>query len=407
MRRIAAALGLLTLTLCATAPAAPAPEYFPFPAGSSVSNFGVTSDDAGDVWFTAQSPPNGSQPVASLARLIPSQATPGTSNGIAFFPTPDPADVNCCANQVRSVAFNPSDHKLYYVRDDGNVGSGRPADLVPGTSTGMSSYELPGYVDLWDVAAAKGPGAWFTEHSSSNVFPYYGARVGFYGGGAPTEGPNVAIQNGNTSLNSLRYDSKPAGVAVDRNGLPWFVEEDPGNPGYRLASWAGTGDVYQELQVTPCEGTAPCSGSYTGTGLSDLAIAPDGGIWFTNVINKKFGRLDPDSHTMTHYTMASIGLAAGSPRQIAAAPDGTLWMTSMQGYTNATSNAIVQIRPAATPTDAPTATVYKTSTSAPPLGIGADRAGNIWFGLATPSPPGMVGRLAGVVGAAPGGAGTG
>ena len=43
----------------------------------------------------------------------------------------------------------------------------------------------------------------------------------------------------------------------------------------------------------------------------------------------------------------------------------------------------------------------QTSSSNPPLGVGADNAGNIWFGVANPSPPSLVGRLAGVVGAAP------
>jgi streptogramin lyase len=375
------------------------PDYYPFPAGYSVSNFGVATDGAGSIWFTAQSPPRGSQPTPSLARLIPAQASPGTSNGIAFFPTPDPPNVNCCANQVRGVTFNPKDGKLYYVRDDGNVGSATPASMVPGQSTGISSTMLPGYQDLWDVAPSPAGGVWFTEHSASNVAPsFYGDRIAYYNGGAPAEGPNVAIQNGNTSLNDLRYDAKPSGIAVAKDGRPWFVEEDPGNPGYRVATYGGTGDNYDEYPISPCESAgSPCSGSFTGQGLTDVTIAPDGGIWFTNWLNKKFGRMDPDTHVMVQYTMASIGLGAASPRQITTAPDGTLWMTAYQGFTNATNNAIVRIVPSATPK----VDVYPTSTSAPPLGVGADNAGNIWFGTAAPGPTGMVGRLGGVVGVAP------
>jgi streptogramin lyase len=406
MRRTATTLGLLLLAICTPTATAATPEYFPFPAGYTISNFGVAADEQGNIWFGAASPNHtnpttmNSQPTPSLLRLVPSQATPGTSNGLTFFPTPDPPNVNCCANQLRSLAYNKTDHKLYYVRSDGNVGRGDPATFNPGTSDGMTSSMLPGYQDLWDVAAAKGEGAWFTEHSSSNVAPtYYGGRIAFFNGGAPAEGPNVAIQNGNTSLNSLRYDSKPAGVAVDKDGKPWFVEEDPGNPGYRIASYSGSGSNYQEFQVAPCEGTAPCSGSYTGTGLTDLAIAPDGGIWFTNVINHKFGRFDGSQ--MVQYTMASIGLPQGDPRQITAAPDGTIWMTSYQS-SGGTSSALVQIVPGADPTKPPTATVYKTPGTTP-LGLAADDAGNLWFG--TTGAPGShkVGRLAGVIGAAPGG----
>jgi streptogramin lyase len=412
MRRIAVALGMLTIAAGAPAARAAGPEYFPFPSGYQVSNFGVTSDDDGNVWFSAANPThvNGAmtqQPTPSLARLVPSAATPGTSNGITFYPTPDPSDVGCCgAQQTRSVTYNPTEHKLYYVRADGIIGSADPHALVPGASTGMSYYRLPYPSDLWDVAPAKGLGAWFSEYTGTNAPPFNGSRIAYYAGGAPNEGPNIAVQNGNTDINDLRYDAKPAGITVDKAGLPWFVESDAGNPGYRLASWSGAGDVYQEFQVSPCEASTVCSGSYTGTGLSDLAIAPDGGIWFTNVINHKFGRFDPATHTMTQYTMASLGLAGGDPRQIAAAPDGTLWMTSYQAL-GGTASGLVQIVPGALPGQAPVATVYKTPGTAP-LGVGADHAGNIWFGTTGTGSTHQVGRLAGVVGGAPpaGGGGT-
>jgi streptogramin lyase len=394
---------VLALSMLVWAPGAAAdvtPDYYPFPTGYTISNFGVTADGAGNIWFTAQSPPHGSQPTPSLARLIPAQSSPGTSNGIAFFPTPDPPNVNCCANQVRGVTFNPKDGKLYYVRDDGNIGSATPAAMVAGQSTGISSTMLPGYQDLWDVAPSPAGGVWFTEHSASNVAPtYYGDRIAYYNGGIPVEGPNVAIQNGNTSLNSLRYDAQPSGIAVAKDGRPWFVEEDPGNPGYRVATYGGTGDNYDEYLISPCEGVSPCSGSFTGTGLTDVTIAPDGGIWFTNFLNRKFGRLDPDTHAMVQYTLSSIDptLAAGQPRQITTAPDGTLWMATRQGSYNGPGNALVRIVPSATPT----ATVYKLAADRPPLGLNADNAGNLWFGVSNPTAPSLVGRLAGVVGTIP------
>jgi streptogramin lyase len=407
MRRIAAALGVLALTGWAAAPAgAVGPDYFPFPAGYTFPSFGVTADAAGDIWFGIVGPNHtnpttmGQQPTPSLARLDPSLADPGTSDGIAFFPTPDDPNVNCCANQLRSLAYNTTDHKLYWVRNDGHLGSGDPSAFVPGTSTAMSTYRLPGNQDLWDVVAAKGAGVWFSERSASNVAPdYFGSRIAFSTGGAPAEGPNIAIQNGNTTINSLRYDAKPSGIAVDADGRPWFVEEDPGNPGYRIGSYGGTGTSYDEYSVAPCEGTAPCSGSYTGTGLTDLAVAPDGGIWFTNVINHKFGRFDPGSHQMTQYTMASLGLAGGDPRQMTAAPDGTIWMTSYQ-FNGGASSAIVQIFPPAHPGDTPVAQIYKTpGTTA--LGLAADHAGNIWFTTIGQGATQVVGRLPGVVGGAP------
>jgi hypothetical protein len=382
------------------AAAAATPEYFTFPAGYGVDDWGVTSDGAGNVWFTAKGPTHAStasstQPTPSLGRLIPAQASPGTSDGIAFFPLPDPDSVNCCANQARGVTFNPVDGKLYYVRDDGGIGSALPSALVAGTTNGFSSVTLPGNVDLWDIAPSPAGGAWFTEHSSSNVSPtFYGDRIGYYNGSV-TEGPNIAAQDGASALSPTRFPADPSGIGVDAAGRPWFVEENPGNPGYRIGTYGGNGQHYDEYQVSPCEAVSPCSGSYTGQGLTDLAIAPDGGVWFTNYLNKKFGRFDPGSHQMVQYTLPSIDptLAGGQPWHITAAPDGTLWMTVRPSSYAGPGNAIVRIVPSATPT----ATVTKLTTDAFALGIGADNAGNIWFGTTD----NKLGRLAGVVGAAP------
>jgi hypothetical protein len=395
MRRNAWIVGVVLLLAGAPAAMAATPEYFTFPAGYGVDDWGVTADGAGNVWFTAKSPPHGSQPTPSLGRLIPAQASPGTSNGIAFFPLPDPAGVNCCANQARGVTFNPADGKLYYVRDDGGLGSALPADLVAGTSSGFAALTLPGNVDLWDIAPSPAGGARFTEHSASNVGPtYYGDRIGYLNGSV-TEGPNIAIQDGASALSPSRYDAQPSGIAVDHAGRPWFVEESAGNPGYRIGTYGGGGNHYDEFQITPCEGVNPCSGSYTGQGLTDVAIAPDGGVWFTNYLNKKFGRFDPGSHQMVQYTLTSIDptLAGGIPWHITTAPDGTLWMTVRPSSYNGPGNAIVRI----VPTAEPTATVTKLAGSAFALGIGADNAGNIWFGTSENT----IGRLAGVVGVTP------
>jgi streptogramin lyase len=402
MRRIGWIIGVVMLLAWVPRASAATPEYFTFPAGYGVDDWGVTADGAGNVWFTAKSPsrviqqpPAPQQPTPSLGRLIPAQASPGTSNGIAFFPLPDPANVNCCANQARGVTFNPVDGKLYYVRDDGGIGSALPSALVPGTTDGFDSTTLPGNVDLWDVAPSPAGGVWFTEHSASNVGPtYYGDRLAYYNG-AVSEGPNIAIQNGGSGLSPSRFDAKPSGVAVDAAGRPWFVEEDASDHGYRIATYGGSGDHYDEYMISPCEGTTPCSGSNGSQALTDVAIAPDGGVWFTNYLNKKFGRFDPVTHQMVQYTLTSIGptLAGGQPWHITAAPDGTLWMTTRPSSYAGLGNAIVRI----VPTSEPTATVTKLTTDAFALGIGADNAGNIWFGTSD----NKLGRLAGVVGVTP------
>jgi streptogramin lyase len=395
MRRTAWILGAVMMLAGAPAASAATLDYFTFPAGYGVDDWGVTADGAGNVWFTAKSPPHGQQPTPSLGRLIPAQASPGTSNGIAFFPLPDPAGVGCCANQARGVTFNPADGKLYYVRSDGGVGSALPAALVPGTTNGFAAATVPGNMDLWDVAPSPAGGAWFTEHSASSAAPnFYGDRIAYYNG-TVSQGPAVSVQDGASAVSPSRYDAKPSGIAVDPTGRPWFVEEDASDHGYRVATYSGSGQHYDEYMISPCESpTPPCSTSNGPQALTDVTIAPDGGIWFTNYLNKKFGRFDPASHQMVQYTLTAIDptLVGGQPWHIVTAPDGTLWMTVRPSSFGGPGNAILRI----VPTAEPTATVIKLPTDAFALGIGADNAGNIWFGTSD----NKLGRLAGVVGAA-------
>ncbi|MDP1007819.1 hypothetical protein, partial [Klebsiella pneumoniae] len=79
---------------------------------------------------------------------------------------------------------------------------------------------------------------------------------------------------------------------------------------------------YQEYLAAPCQPTEPCSGAYTGTGLSDVALAPDGGVWFPNELKKTFGRFDPVTLDIQQYAIASVDptLASGTPRRLTTAP---------------------------------------------------------------------------------------
>jgi streptogramin lyase len=413
MRRIAVLAGLtaMLLSLPADATAAATPDWFTMPTGFQVSNFGVAVDGTGDVWFGTAGPnhtPSGgsspSQPTPSIARLDPSAAHPGTSDGMTAYPTPDPPAQSCCANQLRSLTYNKADGRVYYVRSDGGYGTFAPAAVQPGTTTGIAAGGLPYPVDLWDVAPSKNGGVWFTESSTTNVAPYWGDRIAYYNGSV-SEGPNIAMQNGQTSLNSLRYDAKPEGIAVDAAGRPWFAEADAGNPGYRIGTYAGTGDTYLEYLISPCEASAPCSGSYTGEGITDVAVAQDGKVWFTNYLNRKIGYFDPQTQSFTQFTTASIDpyLTGGSPRMIAAAPDGTLWITNFRSF--GSGNALIRVVPGSDANHPPTATYTPLGQNEAPLGL-TTSSGDVWFTDGN----GKLGRLAGVIGdgvAPPGGGGGG
>ena len=409
MRRPRISTGLLfvALTMLAAAPAASAAtaEYFPLPTGIQTS-WGISASSDGSVWF----PANESAPLnPGIGRLVPAQASPGTSNGVSVFRTPKPAvegSYPCCANYVRSVAADAARGRVWFVQSEGVVGYAEMSAVSAGTESGMHATRVPHYVDLWDIAVAPTSGlAWFTENSASNVPPYPGDRIASIDAGLGLGQNNSLFGQSGSVVEpefSLRYDSKPEGITVDGLGKPWFAEASAGLPGYRIATAPATGNegAYSEYLLTCASAKPPCSGSNTGTGPSDVAVAPDGSVWFTNELNNEIGRLDPSGSSFENFSMASIdaGLAPGVPRRITAAPDGTIWVAESGYYGHTTANALVRIVPSQ---PAPTATVFHLGGGYAPLGLAADTKGNMWFTTASEtSSPTAIGRLAGVVGGA-------
>jgi len=369
--------------------AAATPEYFPLPADRPMSA-GLVADPDGNVWFGAGK--TGAETVPPLGRITPSAATPGTSDGIALFPTPAIASEGCCANFIRDVAFDPANGRVWFVRSTGAVGYGTTTAMSPGGSSGIQATGTPTHLDLGGIAVAPTGEAWFTENGASNAAGWPGNRVARIDAGLSIhELTDLAHQT--PSLDSARYDAKPQGIAIDPTGAPWFTEASRGFPGYRIAKVDG--EAYQEYLLTPCAPSPPCSGSNTGTGPVSIAAAPDGSIWFTNNDANTFGRLNPSHDTITQYSLAAIDpqLTAGQPRSIRLAPDGTLWLAELGFISHPAANAIVRIVPG----DAPTATVYHLGAGRTPYSVAPDGRGNVWFGGTTDTSGGFVGRLAGVV----------
>jgi streptogramin lyase len=387
---VVAVLAALAAVLPASAGADPTPEYFPLPEARPIGA-GMTVDPSGNVWFGVQGPTTAITP--PLARLTPAALSPGTSSGIEYFPTPEIENEPCCAKFIRDVAFDPINNRVWFVDSTGAIGYGVPALMSAGTLSGQQVATTPGFPDLGGIAVDPSGVAWFTENSSNNVGPAYaGNRVAHTDGSLVIQQyPDLWHQPGNT--NESRYDAEPAGITIGKEGAPWFAEASAGLPGYRLAK--ATGGEYQEYLLKPCEPTQPCSGSYTDTGPLSVATAPDGSIWFTNILKNTFGKLDPGSGTITQYSLPGVDsrLAGGEPRVIRAAPDGTLWLAERGFISHPLANALVRI----VPTDPPTATVYELGSGHAPISLAPDSTGNVWFGVADTTPS-AVGRLAGVVG---------
>ncbi len=394
-RLLAPTIALLTLAIATPALADVTPEYFDLPTGFTTS-FGISAAADGSVWFVA----NGESHTPGIGRLVPAQASPGTTDGVTTYPTPNLMTPSCCANQARSVAVDSTSGRVWFSQSEGIVGYANPEALVPGTDDGMVATMLPGFQDLWDIAVAPSGLAWFSEQSAGNVGPnYYGDKITSIDSGLKVEEQeNIALQGHAPPLNDERYDAQPEGITTDSVGKPWFAESSAGLPGYRIATASPAGGPYSEYLIKPCESKPPCSGSNTGSGPSDVAVAPDGSVWFTNELKNEVGRLDPSGGTFTSYNLTAINssLAGGKPRAISVAPDGTLWVAEWGFISHSSANALIRIVPSQ-PT--PTANVFSLGAGHAPVGVAPDTKGNVWVSIVPDSGPGLIARLEGVVGA--------
>lgn len=103
-----------------------------------------------------------------------------------------------------------------------------------------------------------------------------------------------------------------------------------------------------------------------GSGITTLAVAPDGNVWFTQSSGDRIGRFDPVTGTVKEHALPHAG---SSPRIIALGADGNLW------FSEHTGNRISRI----TPQGQITGFEIPTPRSQPrAIALGAD--GNIWFG---------------------------
>jgi streptogramin lyase len=365
MSRLSSGLAVAAVALAVAAPAARAdvtPQYFTLPATIDAVAGGLAVGPDGTVYFGGG---NGFNQTPSIGKLDPALAVAGTSAGITGVVTLDAP--GCCSSIFRDMSWSAKDNRLYWTRSDFLVGTLAPGDKV-------ATAPLP--AAPWGIAAAPDGGAWLAEYSASNVAPAWaGNRIAQV---APDLGlnelGNLAFQTG--SLSSLRYDAKPKGITVAPDGTPWFAEADAGNPGYRIGH--ANGSVYTEYSG-PCFGASPCSGSFTGEGITDVAMGKDNSVWYVNNISKAVGQLVPGG-TMTEYRLndMSPGLGAGSPKAITAAGDGSLWVAVFGSFGAPAANAIVHIVPGAAGVPG-TATVYKLGAANSPLEVAPDASDNVWF----------------------------
>ncbi len=391
---------LAALVLIALPALASAAQLYQLPEGKR-SNTTVATTEEGMVLFGAEDIAVGGAGLPAIGILNPALATPGTANGMTLEPTPTNG---VTAPVLIDLEYDPVFHNAWFTRSDKVVGR---AAVSAGSVGAMFIKEAPGGVLLHGIGAAPDGSAWFAETQSLPTPagpPYYGNRLAHIDTSMTiTEMGNLALQTG--TFVGPRWSARPWGVTVGDDGTPWFTQSSADSGGYRIARVLSSVEGTYKEYSPPCGGT-PCSGTYSGVGPTDVAVDADGDVWFTNELKASIGRLHFDGSgnaTATEYSLVSFepNLSGSVPRAIATAHDGTLWVAVAGNEVHPETNAIVRIVPGTEPS----ASVYGVSSTPgsfeiSPQAVAPERSGDdVWFvGKTAHGEPGLIGRLAGVLG---------
>jgi len=148
----------------------------------------------------------------------------------------------------------------------------------------------------------------------------------------------------------------PGNIAVGPDGNLWFTESnDIGK--FNLTTGAET--------------------DYTPGGLfspDTIAKGPDGALWFTDGNTSEIGRIDATTDAIVEYPTPTSG---SQPYFIAAGPDGNMWFLE----SNYGDDQVAEINPTTRViTEFPIPIMYNNADSdARPEGIAAGPDGNVWF----------------------------
>lgn len=379
----ATAGALLFGALVPAVQAADAPVTYSYPAGVTGPEFGLTTDPAGNVYFSVS---DAFSPSPRIGKFVLSEAAAGAP-AFKFFTTPTSLS-NLAI--LRSLDYDDEKGQVWFSRSDGMYGFGAASQLVDGAASGFQFARTPSGVNVQNVAVDPVTHqVWLTEHGARNVTDP-GQSTGYFAGNriavtseglGLSEGPNIAQQGGQQTLVSARYDAKPYGIVPDGAGGAWFTQANPGLPGYRVAHSSGV-TSYTEYCIN---NSSPCTAATTGTGPTAITRAKDGVLWFTNELNSNgvlssIGRLDAAGGTFTSFALSGMDPAfgGGRPMSIEAASDGSIWFATRGG--SAAANAVVRLQPSADGT-AVTPTVYKTTS--PPISLSISATGDVWASLST------------------------
>lgn len=257
------------------------------------------------------------------------------------------------------------------VTPDGAVwfASGGLARMTPDGS--VTTYALPGVLQISDVAADARGDVWFGE---------FGGRVGrltpagaltTYPRGVPgtmcgeCDGDDIAVAPGGGVW--IAGGAMPLG-RVTAEGVFWVVWSALDEPSGDIAA-GPDGAMWLTLPTSGRIARVSAAGEVTTFGEgrrlapAGIAAGPDGALWFTEPERERIGRITVDGVITSSATPGVL------PEQIVAGADGRLWFTTRAG------DSIGRI----TTSGAVDSVAVPATGGVSPAGLAAAPGGGVWF----------------------------
>jgi len=211
---------------------------------------GIAAGPDGNLWFTDSA--------GRIGQIVPSQTSPGTSDGITEFPVPS------ATSAPFWIAAGP-DGSLWFTDSAGKIGQVVPSQTSPGTSDGITEFPVPtAGVDPFGIAAGPDGNMWFTE--------FFGDKIG-----------RITPSGQVTEFTGLG-GSTLTGIAAGPDGNLWFTGQGTGNIGLIGAGAAAASVRPPSVTGSGQEGTQQvCQGDawqqWAGKAPSYSAFSFDGYQW--------------------------------------------------------------------------------------------------------------------------------
>ena len=301
---VAAALAIVLGAMISGAQAAPGAKItqHKIPTDNSAPQH-ITKGSDGNLWFT-----EGNETFDEVEGFVGKVGQITPAGNVTEFSLCNGCIPNDIVQGPGGVLYSTTNSAgLSRITTDGVVQS----DLVPRNGRGSLIFSANG-----NGIAANGNNIWYADFNNNTIYRY-----------------SV------TSEEFTRYKvpTSPADVAVDADGIVWYTTTS--NVIGKLDPSSGN-VIGNDATGQPTADTGAIEGAATERSVparaTQIAVASDGKVWYTERFNHHIGRLDPATNQVARFP--TLTPSAG-PQDITAAPDGTLW------FTQANLGNIAQITP--------------------------------------------------------------